>query len=66
MNPLAERFNRTIQEEANLPFVKNSLETWNKFIAHYIKQYNFFRPHCALNYLTPVEKFLGSRKSNML
>lgn len=66
MNPLAERFNRTIQEEAELPLVENSLETWNRFVAHYIMLYNFFRPHYALNYLTPVEKFLEGRKSNML
>ena len=66
MNPLAERFNRTIQEEAELPLVENSLSTWNRFVAHYIMLYNFFRPHYSLDYLTPVEKFLGSKKSNML
>jgi len=31
MNPLAERFNRTIQEEAELPLVENSLQAWNRF-----------------------------------
>lgn len=66
MNPLAERFNRSLQEEAELPFVENSLNTWNKYVAHYIMQYNFFRPHESLNQLTPVEKFLNSKKSNML
>ena len=66
MNPLAERFNRTIQEEAELPLVENSLRAWNRFVAHYIMLYNFFRPHYSLNYLTPVEKFLEGKKSNML
>jgi len=35
-------------------------------VAHYIMLYNFFRPHYSLNYLTPVEKFLEGKKSNML
>jgi len=66
MNPLAERFNRTIQEEANFPPFQESLEVWNKYISHYIMLYNFFRPHYALAYSTPVDIFLHRSQSNML
>ena len=66
MNPFAERFNRTIQEEANFPLFSESLEVWNKYIAHYIMLYNFFRPHYALAYDTPVDIFLYHSQSNML
>ncbi len=66
MNPLAERFNRTIQEEARFPLFEEPIEIWNNFVNHYIMIYNFFRPHFALEYKTPVDVFLGSKKSNML
>lgn len=65
MNPLSERFNRTIQEEPELPTVDDPLSTWNKKVADYLIQYNFIRPHHSLQYLTPAEKLLGE-KSNML
>jgi len=66
MNPLAERFNRTIQEEANFPLFSEPIEVWNKYIAHYIMLYNFFRPHKSLAYETPVDIFLHHSQSNML
>jgi transposase InsO family protein len=66
MNPYAERFNRTLQEEARFPLFEESIDTWNNFVNHYIMIYNFFRPHFALDYKTPVDIFLGSKKSNML
>lgn len=66
MNPLAERFNRTIQEEAKFPLFTEPLSTWNNFIAHYIMIYNFFRPHYALEYRTPADVLLNSSQSNML
>lgn len=66
MNGMVERFNRTIQEEATLPSLNSSIETWNYFVNHFVMVYNFFRPHYALNYDTPVDKFLGHNKSNML
>lgn len=65
MNPLAERFNRTIQEEANFPLFSEPLEIWNSFISHYIMLYNFFRPHYSLDYETPVDVYLKSKQSNM-
>ena len=66
MNPLAERFNRTIQEEAAFPLFSEPIEVWNKYIAHYIMLYNFFRPHYSLAYDTPVDIFLHHSQSNML
>jgi len=65
MNPYAERFNRTIQEEAQFPLFSESFEVWNNFISHYIMLYNFFRPHYSLDYLTPVDVYLKSKQSNM-
>ena len=65
MNPLAERFNRTIQEEARFPMFAETLEVWNAFIAHYVMLYNFFRPHQALDYKTPADVFLKSKQSKM-
>lgn len=65
MNPYAERFNRTLQEEAQFPLFEESFEVWNNFISHYIMLYNFFRPHYALDYSTPVDIYLKSKQSNM-
>lgn len=72
MNAFAERFNRTIQEEANYPLFEEPIEVWNSYVAHYIILYNFFRPHESLGYETPVEvllkdyKFYKAEESNML
>lgn len=65
MNPYAERFNRTLQEEAQFPLFEESLEVWNNFISHYVMIYNFFRPHYSLEYKTPVDVYLQSNQSNM-
>ena len=65
MNPYAERFNRTLQEEARFPLFEESFEVWNNFISHYVMLYNFFRPHYALDYSTPVDIYLKSKQSNM-
>ena len=46
--PLPERFNRTLQEEATFLF-SELIEVWNRFLSHYLMQYNFFRPHHSLN-----------------
>jgi len=67
MNAFAERFNRTLQEEATFPLFSEPIEVWNRFLSHYLMQYNFFRPHSSLEYKTPVEVFLEKRgKSKML
>jgi transposase InsO family protein len=65
MNPFAERFNRTIQEEARFPLFEETFEVWNNFIGHYVMLYNFFRPHYSLDYKTPVDIYLKSKQSNM-
>ncbi len=65
MNAYAERFNRTIQEEARFPLYSESFEVWNNFISHYVMLYNFFRPHYSLDYSTPVDIYLKSKQSNM-
>lgn len=59
MNGHTERFNRTLQEEGRLPLVLDvSLQTWNASIAHYIREYNCYRPHQALGYKRPLDKYL--------
>ena len=52
MNAFAERFNRTLQEEATFPLFSEPIEVWNRFLSHYLMQYNFFRPHHSLEYKT--------------
>ena len=59
MNGHTERFNRTLQEEGRLPLVLDvPLQTWNASIAHYICEYNCYRPHQALGYKRPLDKYL--------
>lgn len=58
MNAHCERFNRTIQEEAQFPIFTASIEEWNKWIAHYILQYNCHRPHVSLDYICPLDKYI--------
>jgi len=71
MNARTERLNRTIQEEARFPPFWASIEVWNAYLSHYIMEYNFFRPHQALDYLCPVDQYLKclttpSSQSSML
>ncbi len=68
MNAYIERFNRTIQEEASLPSFYEPITVWNAYIAHYLMQYNFYRPHTSLDYKTPATVFLYSspHQSSML
>lgn len=65
MNAITERFNRTLQEEALFPDRNASLAVWNKYLNHFIFQYNFFRPHKALDFRTPIEIFLQPHSSSM-
>ena len=58
MNPHCERFNRTIQEEAQFPMFFSPIEEWNAWIAHFIMQYNCHRPHVSLEYKCPLERYL--------
>ena len=63
MNAFAERFNRTLQEEATFPLFSEPIEVWNRFLSHYLMQYNFFRPHHSLEYKTPIEHSWEKKKS---
>lgn len=56
-NPVLERFNRTIQEEF-VEMVDIGLEDITEFnnrLLPWLIEYNFVRPHEALDYLTPLE-----------
>ena len=71
MNPFCERFNRTIQEEAQFPAFSASIREWNVWIAHFIMQYNCYRPHASLEYKRPIDRYLEllekrGLESNML
>lgn len=59
MNGHTERFNRTIQEEARFPPFSASLEEWNRWIAHYILEYNCYRPHQSLQYKRPIDFYVS-------
>ena len=56
-NAVLERFNRTIQEE----FVEQTTQTiycvpdFNKVLTTWLIEYNFHRPHYALDYQTPIQ-----------
>ena len=62
MNGHTERFNRTIQEEARFPPFSASLEEWNAWIAHYILEYNCYRPHQSLSYKRPIDFYVALLK----
>ena len=64
MNPFCERFNRTIQEEAQFPEFTASIEEWNAWIAHYIQQYNLYRPHVSLEYKRPFDVYISLLNKN--
>ena len=56
-NPALERFNRTLQEEW-LAFSEVGLDEIpeaNHDLTEWLIEYNFNRPHQALDYLTPIE-----------
>ncbi len=55
-NPFIERFNRTLKEEflRQGNFTPDLLD-FNQRLSKWLMKYNCFRPHQALNYLTPFE-----------
>lgn len=55
-NPVNERFNRTLQEEfiSLGNFTPNTVE-FNRNLTEWLIEYNFRRPHEALNYETPIK-----------
>lgn len=55
-NPNNERFNRTLQEEfIQLGNFHSDPEIFNRNLTEWLIEYNFKRPHTALNYQTPIE-----------
>jgi hypothetical protein len=55
-NPNNERFNRTLQEEfIQLGNFHSNPEVFNLRLTEWLIEYNFHRPHTALNYQTPIE-----------
>ncbi len=55
-NPVNERFNRTFREEfINLGNFHPNVNIFNKNLTEWLIEYNFKRPHEALNYETPIK-----------
>ena len=55
-NPNNERFNRTLQEEfIQLGNFTTDVDKFNENLTEWLVEYNFHRPHQALNYQTPIE-----------
>lgn len=55
-NPNNERFNRTLEEEfIQLGNFHSDPEIFNRKLTEWLIEYNFRRPHMALNYQTPLE-----------
>jgi transposase InsO family protein len=55
-NPNNERFNRTLQEEfIALGNYHSDPQVFNRKLTEWLIEYNFHRPHAALNYQTPLE-----------
>jgi transposase InsO family protein len=55
-NPNNERFNRTLQEEfIQLGNFHSDPQVFNRKLTEWLIEYNFRRPHTALDYRTPIE-----------
>ena len=55
-NPNSERFNRTLQEEfIQLGNFHSDPKVFNRKLTEWLIEYNFRRPHTALDYRTPIE-----------
>ena len=55
-NSVCERFNRTLQEEfIALGNMTTNIDSFNRDLTEWLIEYNFNRPHQALDYLTPIE-----------
>jgi len=55
-NPENERFNRTLEDEfLALGNFHSQPEIFNQKLTEWLIEYNFFRPHQALGYRTPIE-----------
>lgn len=55
-NAFDERFNRTLQDEfISLGHLTNDCAIFNRELTEWLVEYNFNRPHQALNYETPMQ-----------
>jgi transposase InsO family protein len=55
-NPDNERFNQTLRQEfIDLGNFNTNTEIFNKKLTNWLIEYNFYRPHQTLVYLTPIE-----------
>ena len=66
MNSFIEKYNWTIQIEflEKVDAIKN-IDLVNDKIKKYLIEYNSFRPHQALNYLTPMDVYIQYLTSNI-
>ena len=55
-NPICERFNRILNEEfIQLGNLTTDVKSFNSNLTNWLIEYNFHRPHQALEYMTPIE-----------
>lgn len=62
-NPEVERFNQTLEYEwLNDGHFTPDCQRFNKTLTEWLIEYNFIRPHEALDYLTPIEYIVNTNK----
>lgn len=62
-NAMAERFNETLQYEwLNDGNFTSDVDQFNHALTDWLIEYNFHRPHQALDYLTPIEYIQANNK----
>lgn len=55
-NAFDERFNRTLEDEfIALGHLTSDCDIFNRELTEWLIEYNFYRPHQTLNYLTPIQ-----------
>lgn len=55
-NPVNERFNQTLRQEfLDLGNFTSDVNIFNRNLTEWLVEYNFKRPHQALNYATPIQ-----------
>jgi len=55
-NAVCERFNRTLEEEfIQLGNGNSDVGTFNKNLTDWLVEYNFYRPHQSLEYMSPID-----------
>jgi transposase InsO family protein len=59
----AERFNRTLTDAVRQAGTPNSLDQWEVFLAGFRQEYNFVRPHEAINMAVPADCYRPSARA---